>query len=52
MQVTAFLKEVQLRLITHEEFVASVADVDSRRVDLITVAQAYSVDVTTDTYRD
>ena len=50
MQVPAFLKQVQLCLIADVEFVAPVADVDSRRINLITVSQMYAVEITTYLY--
>ena len=50
MQVPAFLKQVQLCLVADVEFVVPVADVDSRRIDLITVSQMYAVEITTYLY--
>ena len=52
MQVTSLLKQVQLCLIAHEELMTAVADVDSRRVDLISLTHTYTADITTDIYRD
>ena len=51
MKVPAFLKQVQFRLVTDIEFVTPVADANSRRVNLVTVSQMYSVEIATDLYR-
>ena len=45
MQVPAPLKQVQVCLVSHKQLVASVADVDGRRVDLVAVAEMDAVEV-------
>ena len=50
MQVPAFLKQIQFRLVTDIEFMTPVADINSRCVDLITVSQMHTVDIATNLY--
>ena len=46
MQVPAFLIQVQFGLIAHKKLMASVANIDGRGIDLITVAKMDAVEVT------
>ena len=45
MQVPSFLVEIQFGLITHEQLVTSVTNVDGRCIDLVTVSQMDAVKV-------
>ena len=45
MSVTTFLKEIQLRLVPHEQLMTAIANVDSRRVGLVAVAQRDAVEI-------
>ena len=51
MQVSAFLKEIDVCLVAHKELVAPVADPYGRRIDLITVSQMNTADVSANEYR-
>ena len=51
MQVPALLEKVQVCLVSHEQLVTSVADVNGRRIDLIAVAEMDAVEVAAYQYR-
>jgi hypothetical protein len=50
MQVPSFLIEIQFGLISHKQFVAPVANVDGRGIDLVTVSYVDAVEVAANQY--
>ena len=49
--VTAFLREVHLRLVAHEELMAAIAETDALRIQLETVAEGNTVEVASQQHR-
>ena len=47
MQVAALLQQIEVCLVSYDQFVAPVADVDGLCIDLVAVADVYPVEVTT-----
>ena len=46
VQIAAFLCQVNVVLITYEQLMTSIARIDGRRVELVTIAQDYAMKTT------